>query len=141
MILNKQPFTILDEGHPVTTEAVVTDDTVFLGRETLPRLFGWELRREGLCRDGMCIVVPTSLRLESSEFGVDLRKLLQLLQRPLALDTRRRVAFVGTSAAVRAEKLIQLEAPDFTLPDLEGRLHSLSDYRGRKVILIAYASW
>jgi peroxiredoxin len=32
-------------------------------------------------------------------------------------------------------------APDFTLPDLEGRLHSLRDYRGRKVFLCSWASW
>ena len=32
-------------------------------------------------------------------------------------------------------------APDFSLPDLAGRLHTLSDYRGKKVLLIAYASW
>jgi peroxiredoxin len=34
-----------------------------------------------------------------------------------------------------------LEAPDFTLPDLAGRMHTLSDHRGKKVLLIAYASW
>ena len=26
-------------------------------------------------------------------------------------------------------------------PDLEGKLHSLSDHRGKKVLLVAYASW
>ena len=29
-------------------------------------------------------------------------------------------------------------APDFTLPDQNGTLHSLSDYRGRKVVLYFY---
>ena len=32
-------------------------------------------------------------------------------------------------------------APDFTLPDLDGKLHSLSDYRGKKVVLMSWASW
>jgi hypothetical protein len=32
-------------------------------------------------------------------------------------------------------------APDFTLPDLDGRLHSLSRYRGKKVFLFCWASW
>ena len=30
------------------------------------------------------------------------------------------------------------KAPEFTLPDQDGRMHSLSDYRGRKVILYIY---
>ncbi len=29
-------------------------------------------------------------------------------------------------------------APDFTLPDQNGRMHSLSDYKGKKVILYFY---
>ncbi len=29
-------------------------------------------------------------------------------------------------------------APDFTLPDAEGRMYSLSDFRGRKVVLYFY---
>ncbi len=33
---------------------------------------------------------------------------------------------------------IGIKAPDFTLPDQNGDMHSLSDYRGRKVILYFY---
>jgi len=45
------------------------------------------------------------------------------------------------AASVRARALASLEAPDFTLPDLDGRLHTLSNHRGKKVLLVAYASW
>ena len=33
---------------------------------------------------------------------------------------------------------IGTQAPDFTLPDQNGQLHSLAEYRGRKVILYFY---
>jgi peroxiredoxin len=32
-------------------------------------------------------------------------------------------------------------APDFELPDLAGRLHTLSELRGKKVFLLFWASW
>ena len=32
-------------------------------------------------------------------------------------------------------------APEFTLPSLSGEQVSLSDYRGRKVVLFTWASW
>ena len=32
-------------------------------------------------------------------------------------------------------------APDFTLPDSTGRMHRLSDHRGKKVLLVTWASW
>ena len=46
----------------------------------------------------------------------------------------------GDSRAAHADEELT-PAPDFTLPDLAGHMHSLSDYRGKKVLLIAYASW
>jgi hypothetical protein len=61
--------------------------------------------------------------------------------RPVAIDRDERAAFLGVSAAERTRTLSSLEAPDFTLPDLDGRLHSLSEQRGKKVLLVAYASW
>jgi peroxiredoxin len=48
---------------------------------------------------------------------------------------------LAESAADRAAALASLEAPDFTLPDPSGRTHSLSDYRGKKVFLVTWASW
>jgi hypothetical protein len=73
--------------------------------------------------------------------GIDLAAFAAALDRPLALDTAERTAALGTPAAERRAALASLEAPDFTLPDLAGRLHSLSDHRGKKVLLVAYASW
>jgi len=37
--------------------------------------------------------------------------------------------------------LSSLEAPDFTLPDMNGKIHSLSNFRGKKVLLLTWASW
>ena len=44
--------------------------------------------------------------------------------------------FLGT---VRADSI--LETVDFTLPDIDGKLHSLSDYRGEWVIVNFWATW
>jgi hypothetical protein len=60
---------------------------------------------------------------------------------PLAVDREERVACLGVAAAARGAALASLEAPDFALPDLAGRLHRLSEHRGRKVLLVAWASW
>jgi hypothetical protein len=32
-------------------------------------------------------------------------------------------------------------APDFALPDLHGRMHSLADHRGKVVMLFFWATW
>jgi hypothetical protein len=78
--------------------------------------------------------------LESAE-GIDLAALARVLDRPLALDVDEGVAVLGASAAERGVRLASLEAPDFALPDLAGRTHTLRDQRGKKTLLIAWASW
>jgi AhpC/TSA family len=73
--------------------------------------------------------------------GVEVATRAQAEGRPVAIDPDERVAYLGVTARERVEALTSLEAPDFTLPDLDGRSHSLRDHRGRKVLLVAYASW
>jgi len=73
--------------------------------------------------------------------GVELAKLAEAAGRPVAVDCDERVAYLGVSAHERAQTLASLEAPDFTLPDLDGRRHSLLEHRGTKVLLVAYGSW
>ena len=60
---------------------------------------------------------------------------------PVVHDDAGTTWVLGTGSGQRAEALATLEAPDFALPDLEGRVHRLSDYRGRKVFLATWASW
>jgi hypothetical protein len=48
---------------------------------------------------------------------------------------------LGQAARDRSTALASLEAPDFALPDPSGRVHRLSDHRGKKVLLVTWASW
>ncbi len=107
--------------------------------EQVESLLGWELKPEGLCQGYMCIPVDQADLVR--EDGLDLGVLADALQRPLVTEEEHAVASLGASHHDRAEALDSLDAPDFTLPDLAGNLHSLSDERGKKVLLVAYASW
>lgn len=108
--------------------------------EALREGLGWELKPEGLCRGSVCIPVRDRTALVD-DTGIELAALANALGRPMAHDAAENTAVLGIDAAERATALATLDAPDFTLPDLSGRLHSLSEHRGKKVLLIAYASW
>ena len=73
--------------------------------------------------------------------GVERARRAEAEGKPVALDVVEGAAFVGVPARQRAQVLESLEAPDFALPDLAGRVHRLSEQRGRKVLLVVYASW
>ena len=133
-------FTIIDKGRSQDIQATVSGDAVRIAPEALSEAFGWELKPEGLCRGEICVPVRHRDALVV-DGAVDLSVFASVLGRPLALDVAEGAAAIGTAATDLASQLDSLEAPDFTLPDLEGKLHSLSEHRGKKVLLVAYASW
>jgi hypothetical protein len=133
-------LTLLDENSPLQVPAVVDADGVRLSADIVQRSLGWHLEAAGLCRGDTCVPVRPEHRLLRDD-GLDLRALASLLERPLALDVDERMACLGASAAERGHRLRSLDAPEFTLPDLGGHSHSLSEHRGRKVLLLAWASW
>lgn len=135
-----QTFTLIDAGRVIETDAVVGEGRVALGGG--PGVLGWEWKDEGLCQGDVCIPVrdPAALRVGADE-SADLAELARLLGRPLAIDLEERTAALAEAPADRSAQLASLEAPDFSLPDLDGKMHSLSEHRGKKVLLVAYASW
>lgn len=134
------PFTLLDDGRVLTVDATVTaDGGVRLAPAALDAL-GWKLRPEGLCRDATCVPIRDRGALETPD-GIDLAALAALLDRPLAVDAETATAALGASAAERGARLRSLEAPDVTLPALDGTPHRLAEWRGRKVLLLAFSSW
>ena len=127
----------------VQVDAVVdeTRATVRLSGEAVRQCLGWERRDEGLCRDDVCIPSRLLAGIEDDDGLYELSRLVALLGRPLAVDIEAEAAFVGVAAPERSDRLARFEAPDFTLPDLDGHLHSLADHRGKKVFLATWASW
>lgn len=133
-------LTLIDQDRVTEIDARVEGGRALLSAEALRAALGWELHEGTLCNDTMCVPLPDGSRL--GEGGVfDLAEVAAALGRPLALDADERAACLGASAAERAQALASLQAPDFTLPDLAGRPHTLSAYRGKKVLLVAWASW
>ncbi|MCI0545930.1 MAG: hypothetical protein L0027_01450 [Candidatus Rokubacteria bacterium] len=133
-------MTLIDDGKPVVVPVRIEGESARLAPEDLERGLGWEVTPEGLCREGLCVPLGRVPGVVSPA-GVDLAGLAATLDRPLALDLAERAAYLGVSAVDRGQALATLEAPDFALPDLAGRVHSLHEHRGKKVFLIAYASW
>jgi hypothetical protein len=133
------PFTLIDDGRAVDVEATLSRGHVFIAPAQVHDALGWQHKPEGLCRGDVCIPVRDENLVRPE--GLDLQLLADALGRPLALDADAGAAALAEPAADRSAALASLEAPDFTLPDLAGEMHTLSEHRGKKVLLVAYASW
>jgi hypothetical protein len=133
-------FTIIDDGRPLDVRACIDGGRVRLASDALRNALGIEIKPQGLCRGAVCVPIRDTAVLVTED-GIDLATCADLLGCPLALDVEARAGYLGVPAPDRGRDLASLDAPDFTLPDLNGHPHSLSDYRGKKVLLIAHASW
>jgi hypothetical protein len=97
---------------------------------------GWSLKPEGFCRGDTCVPVPSGRAHELVAGGaVNAAAFWGRMGYPVVHDAARRVWVLGTGAADRSTSLQSLEAPDFNLPDLCGRTRTLSEHRGKKVLL------
>ena len=66
--------------------------------------------------------------------------LAERLGMPVVHDEAHGLWAVGP-ASVTGRALATAEAPELVLPDLDGNDFALSSLRGRKVVLVAWASW
>mgnify|MGYP003505448934 FL=1 len=83
--------------------------------------------------------IPPSARARFVDGSrVNVAAIATQLRRPVVCDEAHGVVSVGPEPGSR---LAGGEAPNFTLPDFDGVQHSLSQYRGKKVLIMTWASW
>ena len=130
---------------PVSEPADQSKD-LWVTLEDLKRATKFVLKPQGVCRDELCFPLPKTRKAEFiSKKGrvtwFNLSEFARLLNQPVAADEKRSVWYFGARPDAQNAHLESLEAPDFTLPDMNGKLHSLKDYRGKRVLLLTWASW
>ena len=117
-------------------------DELWLSNSDTAAITGWSMKPEGLCKDDVCVPTPLG-RSEGFVRGdnINVSAFWDLMGKPAVRSANADVWLLGEGASTCNNALLSLEAPDFTLNDLDGNLHSLSDFRGKRVLLVTCASW
>jgi len=129
-----------DTTNTTTVTAEIADGRVLVERDALPQALGYALKPEGLCRDDTCVPVRDPSTLFVGE-RLDIAAVASALGRPSVVDPDAGIVAIALDHERRRDALQSLIAPDFTLPDLDGTPHSLSQWRGQKRLLHAFSSW
>ena len=123
---------------PISEHDVDTRDGLWMSASDAERVTGWTLKPEGMCRDERCVpLAPTAVK----SGDVDVEAFWQRLGGPVIASQDGDAWALGAPADERNAALEGLQAPDFTLPDVNGVPRSLSQLRGRKVFVATWASW
>ena len=139
--------TVIYDG--VATEVAVDPNSstdLWITTGDLTRATRFVIKPQGVCRDELCFPLPKGRKAEFvSKKGTttwfNLSEFAKLIKQPVVTDQKNGVWYFSARAAEQGGYLASLEAPNFTLPDLNGKLHSLADFRGKKVLLVTWASW
>jgi hypothetical protein len=134
----RQKLTLITGQGSKVIDAITTATEVMVSSKTFADETGWTLKPEGFCFEDICIPARDAV---DADGNVDLSAFAKLTDRPFIIDVDNSAASMGATFSSRGENLNSLQAPEFSLPDLTGEMHALSDYRGKKVLLAAYASW
>jgi AhpC/TSA family protein len=136
---------VYDDAVTEVGSARIESDQLWITTADLKRATRFEVKPQGVCRNELCFPVPKArqqefLHKESHAAWFNLSAFAALVHQPVAHDDALATWYFGLRSDQR-QALSSLEAPDFKLPDINGKPHSLSDFRGKKVLLVTWASW
>ena len=98
---------------------------------------GWDPKPEGLCRGEVCVPAPGVRRDDGT---IDVLAAATRLGMPVVRDEEHGVMAIGPGTS-SGHTLSTASAPDPELIDRDGNPFRLSSLHGRKVLLVAWASY
>lgn len=132
--------TVLYDSRAVALARIDTDagGALWVQKADLPRINGFEIKPQGACRADICIPIPRAM-IRGGTFN--LTAFAQRVGQKFIADPSARVWSFGEIPVVQGAYVESRIAPDVTVPDRKGRPVRLSRFRGKKVLLVTWASW
>jgi hypothetical protein len=134
--------TVLYDGRAIVLDRTSPDPAnghaLWIQKSDLPRINDFELKPQGACREDICIPIPRPM-MRGNYFN--LSAFAERVGQRVVADPAARVWSFGEIPVVRGAFLESRMAPDFSVPDRKGRAIKLSQFKGKKVLLVTWASW
>lgn len=134
------PATTVLYGERSTSLVKIQADpkNLWVRKADLPKINDFEVKPQGACRNDLCI--PLSKDLTHGEF-FNLTGFAQKIGQAVVADAGTRVWSLGEIPVLSGSFVSSRIAPDFAVPDRHGKIVHLHDFRGKKVLVVTWASW
>ena len=141
--LSSPAATVLYDDRSVALEHVGVDpardaDALWIRKRDLARINGFTLKPQGACRADLCIPIPKAM-LHGGYFN--LTAFAKKAGQPVVAEPDARVWSFGEMQALGGGLASSRIAPDFEVPDRLGRPVHLAGFRGKKALVVTWASW
>ena len=130
---------------PTTTTLPGSED-LWVTLADLTKATKFVVKPQGVCRDELCFPIPKArkaafLSVQGKDTWFNLSEFARLTKQPAAYDAENSTWFFGPRPEEQNQFVSSLIAPNFRLPDANGKMRSLAEFRGKKVLLLTWASW
>jgi hypothetical protein len=135
--------TVLYDDRAIALDRIGVDPAgetgaLWVRKRDLPRVNGFELKPQGACRADLCIPIPKTM-MRGDYFN--LTAFAKKAGQPVVAEPGARVWSFGEMQALGGGLSNSRVAPDFDVPDRLGRPVHLAGFRGKKVLVVTWASW
>ena len=133
--------TVLHRERTIRLDDVQTEaDELFITPSDLPRINNFRCERDVVCLADIRLPLRGLLVSRGGTTWLHLTKMARVLHQACVVD-RDLAVWSFSTLAPDPDALRRTRAPDFALPNLDGDVVRLSDFRAKKVLLLAWASW
>jgi hypothetical protein len=135
--------TVLYDDHAVVLDRIRSGparagDALWIRKQDLSRINGFELKPQGACRADLCIPIPKAMTRGDA---FNLTAFAKKAGQAVVADPAARVWSFGEMQALGGGLANSRVASDFEVPDRLGRPAHLAAFRGKKALVITWASW
>ncbi|MEM6321903.1 MAG: redoxin domain-containing protein [Bacteroidota bacterium] len=138
---------VLIANDTVSTLSVLENNQgmLWIKASKLKAATGFELKASGACYDPLNICIPIFeddfIKETANGKWLNVSKLADKLGQACVADESKKVWSLGILPEIRKTMLESANAPDFEIADIHGQTVRLSDFRGKKVLIVTWATW
>jgi hypothetical protein len=135
--------TVLYDDRAIALDRVGVDPArdpgaLWIRKKDLSRVNGFELKPQGACRADLCIPIPKAMT--RGEY-FNLTAFAKKAGQAVVANADALVWSFGEMQALGGGLANSRIAPDFEVPDRLGRPVHLAGFRGKKALVVTWASW
>lgn len=139
--------TVIYQDNEINIEQTLSDtEQLWVTPTDLTRVNNFVLKPEGACLAELCVPIrrdPASnmVKQHDQQLWFNLTGFAEKLKQSYVQDSDSQTWSFGDFPVNRERFLNNAVAPNFSLKDRNGDMVNLADFRGKKVLLLTWASW
>lgn len=138
---------VVSRGEVIELKTILPDvDDLWVSAADFTRINGFTIKPEGACYEDLCIPLRQEDDHElfvrrDGQAWFNASGFAEKVEQAFVVDRDAGVWSFGLVPSTRKSFLKSAVAPEFELTDRDGEQVRLSDFRGKKVLILTWASW